>query len=70
MTVEENVLQDGFGSAVLELGSDARVERIGLPDAFVEQGSQPELRDRYGIDAVGIVAQVKRLCGAAENKTS
>jgi 1-deoxy-D-xylulose-5-phosphate synthase len=74
VTVEENVLQGGFGSAVLELlkekGCMARVERIGLPDAFVEQGSQPELRGRYGIDAAGIVARVKGLCRVTENKAS
>lgn len=68
VTVEDNVLQGGFGSAVLELleekGSNARVERIGLPDAFVEQGTQSELRARYGIDAAGIVAKVESLCEA------
>ncbi len=68
VTVEENVLQGGFGSAVLELledrGCNARVERIGLPDAFVEQGSQAELRSRYGIDAAGIVARLRDLCTA------
>ncbi len=74
ITVEENVLQGGFGAAVLELleekGSNARVERIGLPDSFVEQGSQPELRARYGIDAAGIVKRIKDICGATENKAS
>ena len=74
ITVEENVLPGGFGAAVLELLQEnrcmAQVERIGLPDAFVEQGSQPELRGRYGIDAAGIVARVKELCQTAENKAS
>jgi 1-deoxy-D-xylulose-5-phosphate synthase len=63
VTVEENVLQGGFGSAVLELfceeGLSVSVKRIGLPDKFVEQGSQAELRARYGLDAKGIVATVK-----------
>jgi 1-deoxy-D-xylulose-5-phosphate synthase len=62
-TVEENALQGGFGSAVLELfceeGVHIPVKRIGLPDRFVEQGSQEELRARYGLDAKGIVATVK-----------
>ncbi|PLX81126.1 MAG: 1-deoxy-D-xylulose-5-phosphate synthase [Desulfuromonas sp.] len=64
-TVEENVLQGGFGSAVLELladaGLDAKVVRIGLPDRFVEQGSQAELRARYGLDAKGIAARVREV---------
>ncbi|MBW2451845.1 MAG: 1-deoxy-D-xylulose-5-phosphate synthase [Deltaproteobacteria bacterium] len=63
ITVEENVLQGGFGSAVLEsLASDRltpQVMTIGLPDCFVEQGSQKELRARYGLDAQGIVQKVR-----------
>ncbi len=74
VTVEENVLQGGFGTAVLELLKEnhctVQVERIGLPDAFVEQGSQPELRRRYGIDAAGIVARIKDICCEAEDKAS
>lgn len=62
-TAEENALQGGFGSAVLELlceeGVNVPVKRIGLPDKFVEQGSQAELRGRYGLDAKGILQTVK-----------
>ena len=62
-TVEENALQGGFGSAVLELFSDVGlsvpVKRIGLPDKFVPQGSQAELRARCGLDAAGIVKAIK-----------
>lgn len=64
VTVEENVLAGGFGSAVCELFADrglaATVVRLGLPDRFIEQGSQAELRARYGIDADGIVATVRQ----------
>ena len=61
ITVEENALQGGFGSAVLELISDAgmtavRVKRLGIPDHFVEQGSQAQLRADLGIDGAGIAA--------------
>jgi 1-deoxy-D-xylulose-5-phosphate synthase len=63
VTVEENVLQGGFGSAVLELlaeeGAVPRILRIGLPDAFVEQGTQAELRRRYGLDAAGIAGRIR-----------
>jgi 1-deoxy-D-xylulose-5-phosphate synthase len=59
VTVEENVRQGGFGSAVLEALNDAGlvsvgVERIGLPDAFVEHGPQTLLRAKYGLDAASI----------------
>jgi 1-deoxy-D-xylulose-5-phosphate synthase len=35
------------------------VRRVGLPDKFVEQGSQAELRARYNLNADGIVATVR-----------
>ncbi|MBI5656369.1 MAG: 1-deoxy-D-xylulose-5-phosphate synthase [Geobacter sp.] len=63
-TAEENALQGGFGAAVLELleeeGLPAAVTRFGYPDQFVEQGEQHELRARYGLDAAGIAASVRR----------
>jgi 1-deoxy-D-xylulose-5-phosphate synthase len=66
ITVEENVRQGGFGSAVLECLSDQRItgfllECIGIPDTFVEHGSQSLLRTKYGIDAPAIVNAAKRL---------
>lgn len=59
LTVEENVLMGGFGSAVMELLgdggiSDVRIRRIGISDTFVEHASQAELRRRYSLDASGI----------------
>ncbi len=61
ITVEENALQGGFGSAVLELLYDndlchVRIKRLGLPDRFIEHGSQAQLRKDVGIDTEGIVA--------------
>ncbi len=66
ITVEEHVLQGGFGSAVLELLNDegirhAAVERIGVPDCFVEHGPPPHLRTLYGLDAAAIVKAADRL---------
>ncbi len=67
-TVEENVLQGGFGSAVIEALQDAGrtvpVHRIGIPDRFIEQGTQKELRRAYGLDAEGIAATVQKTLGA------
>lgn len=61
ITVEENALQGGFGSAVLELLEEervtgVRVKRLGIPDRFIEQGSQAQLRKDLGLDAEGITA--------------
>jgi 1-deoxy-D-xylulose-5-phosphate synthase len=63
VTVEENALQGGFGSAVLELLHDhnlhhVKVRRLGLPDHYIEQGSQAQLRKDVGIDAEGITLSV------------
>jgi 1-deoxy-D-xylulose-5-phosphate synthase len=60
ITVEENALQGGFGSAVLELLHDnglshVKFKRLGIPDLYIEQGSQAQLRKDVGIDADGIV---------------
>lgn len=64
VTVEEHALQGGFGSAVLECIEDNRLSavkvlRIGLPDRFIEHGTQAVLRQKYGLDADGIYASVK-----------
>ncbi|EKD59176.1 MAG: hypothetical protein ACD_55C00125G0001, partial [uncultured bacterium] len=66
VTIEENVLQGGFGSAVLELLADegvggVAVHRFGYPDRYVEQGEQHELRSRYGLDAEGIAGRIRTL---------
>jgi len=64
VTVEENALQGGFGSAVLEMLydsglQDVKVRRLGIPDRYIEQGSQAQLRKDVGIDAEGIAAAVE-----------
>jgi 1-deoxy-D-xylulose-5-phosphate synthase len=66
VTVEENTLSGGFGNSVVDLlqssgVSDIRVKNIGIPDEFVEQGSQAQLRAKYGLDAKGITRQVLEL---------
>jgi 1-deoxy-D-xylulose-5-phosphate synthase len=59
ITIEENVLLGGFGSAVLELFQESLFipggfMRLGIPDTFVLHGGQATLRNLYGIDAEGI----------------
>ena len=68
ITVEENVLQGGFGSAVLELLHDQGmtrhpVKRLGIADRFIEQGPQDQLRHDVGIDHDGIVQAIQSLVG-------
>ena len=63
VTVEENVLAGGFGSAVLEALAEAGFEdvvvhRIGMPDSFIEHGTAADQRRRLNLDAEGIVDQI------------
>ena len=63
VTVEENVLAGGFGSAVLEAVAEAGLEsvavhRIGMPDSFIEHGTAADQRRHLQLDAQGIVDQV------------
>ena len=63
VTIEENVLAGGFGSAVLEVLaeaglSDVSVHRIGMPDSFVEHGTADAQRHELNLDAEGIAQQV------------
>jgi len=58
ITIEENNLQCGFGSSVLECLNDssitAKVRRLGIRDRFVEQGPPDSLRAKHGLDEEGI----------------
>ncbi|MFC1855809.1 transketolase C-terminal domain-containing protein, partial [Thermodesulfobacteriota bacterium] len=68
VTIEENVLMGGFGSAVLEELEnheifDIRTLRIGIPDKFIEHGDQNKLRKKYGIDEESIYKRVKEFLG-------
>ncbi len=66
LTIEENSLAGGFGSAVLECLSDndigpVKVRRLGLPDRFVEHGSQEILRKQVGLDVSSVVQAVRSM---------
>jgi 1-deoxy-D-xylulose-5-phosphate synthase len=66
VTVEENTIAGGFGSAVLELLSDhgiadIAVKRLGIDDRFVEHGPQAMLRRKYEVDALAIVKAARTL---------
>jgi len=68
LVVEENSLQGGLGGAILELfgdsgATDLLVRRMGLPDAFVEHGPIPVLREKFGLDREGIVKEARAFCG-------
>ena len=57
-TVEEGVIEGGFGSAVSEV-MDRPVVRIGLPPEFISHGSRDILLGKYGLTAQGIANKIK-----------
>ena len=67
VTVEENAIQGGAGSAVTEWMMTQRllkpVLNIGLPDRFIEQGTQEEIYHDLKLDSAGIEQQIKDLYG-------
>ncbi len=67
ITLEENTIVGGFGSAVLEYLSEKGYKnellRIGLPDEFIEHGTQAELYNLLEIDAEGIKKRTKIFLG-------
>lgn len=62
ITVEENTLIGGFGSAVaeflLERGFKGKFKRIALPDKFIEHGELEILRKKYGLDSESIKQEI------------
>jgi 1-deoxy-D-xylulose-5-phosphate synthase len=75
LTVEENTIIGGFGSAVLEELNKAgvggiRIKMLGLPDRFIEHGSQSLLRKNLGLDAEGIAREALALIRKESEKSS
>jgi len=62
ITIEDGVIQGGFGSAVLEFISDNNyripVKRLGIPDSFIEHGTPEELYAMLGLDKDGIAKSI------------
>jgi 1-deoxy-D-xylulose-5-phosphate synthase len=63
ITIEENVIAGGFGSAVLELladrGFNGEAARMGIPDSFLGHGAPDLLCRSIGLDAAGIIDLIK-----------
>lgn len=72
ITVENGCVQGGMGSAVLEFMADnnyqAEVKRLGIPDKFIEHGTQDELYHECFFNDIAIIETVKSMLETAENK--
>ena len=73
VTVEENVLQGGAGSAVNEVllaqGAPNRILNLAIPDQFIEHGDHQQQLAECGLDAAGILAAI-RAAGLGEPEIS
>ena len=74
-TIEDHVLHNGFGCAVMEHFHSERINtpvvRIGWPDQFVEHGTIPILRKKHGLTADALVEKVMQLLqGKSRNRSS
>lgn len=66
LTIEEAVLQGGFGSAVLEFAHDqgyhhAVIDRMGIPDRFIEHGSVKELLQEIGLTTAHVMERIQTM---------
>ncbi|WP_109832379.1 1-deoxy-D-xylulose-5-phosphate synthase [Reichenbachiella versicolor] len=69
ITVEDGCLQGGFGSSILEFMVDndytSKVVRLGIPDQYIEHGTQEELHKECGFDPEGIYKSAKKILETA-----
>ncbi len=65
LTLEEAVLQGGFGSAVLEFAHDhhyqAVIDRMGIPDKFIEHGSVNALLEEIGLTTEEVINRIRKI---------
>lgn len=65
ITVEDGTIVGGLGSAVLEFmgdnGYNAKIKRLGIPDKYIEHGSQQELYKECGFDVDAIATEVEKM---------
>lgn len=71
VTVEDGTIRGGLGSTVLEWLADngytLPVERLGIPDEFIHQGTVDQLHAKCGIDGNGIFNAIQRASGKVNN---
>jgi 1-deoxy-D-xylulose-5-phosphate synthase len=67
LTLEDNVISGGFGSAVGEVLAPLGipVTAMAVPDEFIEQGSQPEILKRLGLDPEGVASRIRNVLSDA-----
>ncbi len=74
ITVEDGCIQGGFGSAIIEFMADhnyqAQIKRLGIPDKYVEHGTQAELWRECDYDTQAIIETVQQIVGVKKMATT
>lgn len=72
ITLENGTIVGGFGSAILEFMNEnnysVKIKRLGIPDRFIEHGTQQELYKECGYDAESIYMEIKKILGLKKHK--
>ena len=63
--MEDGCLPGGFGSGIVEFMADhgytSKVKRLGIPDRFIDHGTQQELWSECGYDTAAMIKAVKEM---------
>lgn len=74
ITVEDGCIQGGFGSAIIEFMADhnyqVHVKRLGVPDKYIEHGTQAELWRECEYDQQAIIESVQQMVGVKKVATT
>ena len=74
ITIEDGCVIGGMGSAIIEFMVDngyyAKIERLGIPDKYIEHGTQGELHAECNYDKSSIIQSVKKMIGVKESSSS
>jgi 1-deoxy-D-xylulose-5-phosphate synthase len=73
LTIEEAILQGGFGSSILEFVHDhgyhqTIIDRMGIPDHFIEHGEVDELLNEIGFTTENAVLKIQALAGKKQQR--
>ncbi len=74
ITVEDGCIVGGMGSAIIEFmadnGYNAQIKRLGIPDKYIEHGTQEELHAECNYDKAAIIKTAKEMLNVKENVSS
>lgn len=74
ITVEDGCIQGGFGSAIIEFMADhqyqAQIKRLGIPDQYIEHGTQAELWRECQYDTQAIIENIQQIVGVKKVATT